>query len=770
MRLVQVAKALGMTGQELRKELLTVNFGVKPTDREVPDALAKGVIRFIAQRKGLTIDLDALGFSLDDETEEGGETEQKEEAPEEETTDAAAAQSAPTPTTAPAGPAAAVENLNVLRKLSLDDVPKEAIAKHEQAIKETKAQREAKLQEEKMQAALKKQANRPVTQQQIKKKEGLVLLPDQISVKELAEKTGIQVPQIISTLMKNGVMATITQSIDYDTAAIVATDLGIQVQREQRAAKAEDLLSRNLEELLKDEPENLQPRPPIVVVMGHVDHGKTAILDAIRETDVMKHEAGGITQHIGAYQVEHLLKAGDKTERHRITFLDTPGHEAFTAMRARGAQVTDIAIIVVSAEEGVKPTTVEAINHAAEANVPIIVAINKIDKERADVDRVKGELAAQGLQPEEWGGTTPFVLCSAVTKQGIPELLDQIVLMSELHAFKANPNRSAVATIIESHLDSSHGPLVTVIVNAGTLRVGDAFICDAMTGKVKAMMDAKGVRLTEVGPSGAVRMSGLESVPTVGEIVQVVASEREAKALLDAVHATEGDKPKRSFADLVSRLTEGKLTQLKIVLKADAQGSLEAIQAALAKVEAEGVTPKVIHAAIGAVSESDVMMAAASDGVVFSFNAPVSVDVRRTAEREGVQIREYGIVYELLDEVERLLKGLIEPEEEEKVLGHLEVRGVFLTKKSEQIIGGKVRDGLIKRVQFRLMREDKQVGTGRITSLKHVDKDIKEAKEGTECGLRVETSVPILEGDVLEVFLRELIRLRDTKDSIGLSK
>ncbi|MBI3331524.1 translation initiation factor IF-2 [Candidatus Peregrinibacteria bacterium] len=744
-----MAKALGMTGQELRKELLTVNFGVKPTDREVPEALAKGIIRFIAQRKGLTIDIDSLGFSLDDEDTETVEKNAEQ-------AEAATDVKAPEPVKA-APTATTPESLNVLRKLSLDDVSKEAIQKQQQQLRMTKAQREAQRQEERVQRAV--AAKKPQTmQEQIKKKEGLVMLPDQISVKELAEKTGIQVPQIIQTLMKNGVMATITQSIDYDTAAIVATELGIEVKREERSAKAEDLLSRNLKELLKDEPEHLKPRPPIVVVMGHVDHGKTAILDAIRETDVVKHEAGGITQHIGAYQVEHVLQSGGKEERHRITFLDTPGHEAFTAMRARGAQVTDIAIIVVSAEEGVKPTTIEAINHAKDAGVPIIVAINKIDKERADPDRVKGELAGQGLQPEEWGGTVPFVLCSAVTKQGISDLLDHIVLLSELHGFKANPNRSAVATVIESHLDSSHGPLVTVIVNAGTLRVGDPFVCGSMSGKVKAMMDAHGVRINDVGPSGAARMSGLSDVPTVGDIVQVVSSERDARSLLDVIRAREAEKPKRSFADLVSRLTEGKLTQLKIVLKADAQGSLEAIQHALGKMETQGVSPKVIHAAVGAVSDSDVQMAAASDGVVLSFNAAVSPDVQRTAEREGVQIREYNIVYELLDEVDRLLKGLIEPEIEENVFGHLEVRGVFLTKKSEQIIGGKVTDGVVKRVQFRLMRDGKEIGAGRITSLKHVDKDIKEAKEGQECGMRVETTAPILEGDILEVFSRELRR------------
>src|SRR3989344_4411277 len=641
MRLVQVAKALGMTGQELRHELSQVNFGVKPTDREIPDGIAKGVLRFLAQKKGITVNMESLGLDMGDEGEEREETAEAPALPA-----VAVVEEGPAVGAKPTS-AAHIEGLNVLRKLSLEGVPEAAIQKQAQELKKTsKADIAERTREQKAMALLtKKKPGHQTVQAQIKKKEGLVMLPDQISVKELAEKTGVQVPLLIQTLMKNGVMATITQSIDYDTAAIIATELGIQVQREERAAKAEDLFSRNVKELLKDEPENLQPRAPIVVVMGHVDHGKTAILDAIRETDVVKHEAGGITQHIGAYQVLHAM--GGSGERKGITFLDTPGHEAFTAMRARGAQVTDIAIIVVSAEEGVKPTTIEAINHAKAGNVPMIIAINKIDRERADPDRVKGEIAAHGLQPEEWGGTTPFVLTSAVTKQGISDLLDHILMMAELNDLRANPNRTAVATVIESHLDPSLGPLATLIVNAGTLEVGNVFICGSLLGKVKTMMDARGLRLEKVLPSGAVRISGFDGVPQVGDIVQVVASEKEARMLVDSILEKEADKPKRSFADLVSRLSEGKLTQLKIVLKADAQGALQAIEQALGKIVTPGVAPKIIHAAVGSVSESDVMMAAASDGIVLAFHAPVSNEVLRTAEREGVQVREYGIIYEL---------------------------------------------------------------------------------------------------------------------------
>lgn len=762
MRLVQVAKILGMTGQDLRHELTQVNFGVKPTDREIPDGLAKGVIRFIAQKKGLTIDVDAVMVaSLEPEKSEAGAEEQETEEVQPSGSAAleaqeSAEQSQPSPPVAGSAKPKSLpqDSLPVLRKLSLEGVSKDAIARQQ---KELQSQRRDPRKSFVAPQRDKKDATR--MQEQIKKKEGPVFLPDAISVKEFAEKTGVQVPKIIQTLMKNGIMATITQAIDYDTAAIIAGDLGVEVRREERAATAEDLVAHNLTELLRDEPENLVPRPPIVVVMGHVDHGKTALLDAIRHTDVVSQEHGGITQHIGATQVEHETKGIGKR---LITFLDTPGHEAFTAMRARGAQITDIVILVVSAEEGVRETTKEAIAHAKDAGVPIIVAITKIDKERADIDRVKGDVAGQGLQPEEWGGDIPVVPCSAITKQGIPELLDQVILIAELKELRANPKRGAVATVIESHLDTSLGSLATIIVNTGTLRMGDICVCGSAMGRVKAIIDGNGTRSTEVVPSGPAQISGLDAVAAVGEILQVVGSEKEARALQESIRQTLGEQKKQSFSDLVSRLSEGKLTQLKVIVKADAQGSLEAIQYALQNQSKEDpenpVTVKVIHAAVGAVSENDVMMASAGSAVILAFHSSVSNDVERAAEREGVKVREYTILYELLDEVEKFRQGLIEPVEEEKVLGHLEVRGVFLTKKSEQIIGGKVTDGVLKRVAFRLQRAGAVVGTGRILSIKHVDKDIKEAKEGSECGLKVDTSVPVLEGDVLEAYHKELKR------------
>jgi translation initiation factor IF-2 len=743
-----------MTGQQLRKELEHVDFGVKPTDREIPEAIANGVVRFLARKLGVTPDMTALtgGVAMPVEMEPLGA------APE---TPVVAAEEAPATSVAePAppvlGPKASSESLHVLRKLSLDDVPAAAIRRQER-LAPTPAPagpsgRGGGASRRPPHYGPRGPRPKPThnEQVQIKKKEGTVLLPEQITVKEFAEKAGFQVPQVVSALMRNGVMATITQSIDFDTAAIVAEELGVKVAKEQSVASVEHHLNRNLEELLRDEPENLVPRPPIVVIMGHVDHGKTSLLDAIRSSNVVAGEAGGITQAIGAYQVQHHDRA--------ITFLDTPGHHAFTAMRARGAQVTDIVILVVSSEDGVRETTVEAIAHAREAGVPILVAITKIDKPNADLERVRGDLAKHDLLPEEWGGKTPVVPCSAVSKQGIPELLDHVLLLADMEELRANPKRRAIATVIESHLDPALGPLATVIVNTGTLVVGETFVCGSTLGRVRAMMDARGKRVEAVTPSGAVRVSGFSETPQVGDILQVTASEREARTLHEQVLEHAGAQQKRGFADLVARLSEGKLSQLKVVLKADTQGSLEAIRGALDLRASGEVSVKVIHAAVGAVTESDAMMAAASEGMVIAFNVPVPNAVQRTAEREGVRVKTYEVIYALLDEVEVLLQGLLEPVEAESIQGHLEVRGVFMTKRSEQVIGGRVLDGIIKRFPFRLIRGEQVVGQGRITSLRKIDKDIKEAKEGTECGMRTETSLPIMEGDVLEVFTREIKR------------
>jgi translation initiation factor IF-2 len=748
MRLVQVAKILGITGQELRHELTQVDFGVRPTDREVTDNLAMGVIRFVATKRKINVDWEAVEAIRSGK--QGDTEDEKEE------------EAAPAETGA-AEPVVAkvqkVEGLNVLRKLTLENVSKEAVDRQKLALdrelKRPKVLSKEELEQRLVENKLLKQLDRKPkseNQEQIKQKSGSVMLPSSITVKEFAEKVGIQVPRVISSLMKNGVMASINQQIDFETASIVALELGVTVERDVGSVSVEALLRNDLATLTKeDDVTKLTPRAPIVTVMGHVDHGKTAILDAIRQTNVVAGEAGGITQHVGAYQVVHQGKA--------ITFIDTPGHEAFTAMRARGAQLTDIAILVVSAEEGVKPTTIEAINHIKDAAVPIIVALNKIDRPNADPERVKGELAAQGLQAEGWGGTVPVIPCSALTKQGIPELLEHILLVAELEELTANVSRPAIATVIESHLDKSRGPLASVIVNAGTLAVGAIIGCGGVDGRIKAMFDERGDRIESVGPSGPAMVTGLSELPKAGDILQVFGSDRELKEYLAAYHESRGREAKRGFADLVSRLSEGKLKELKIILKADAQGSLESIQEAMKKLTTDTVHPKVIHAAVGSVTESDVMMAAAGNAIVVGFNADVPSAVHKTADREGVAVKQYDIIYKLLEDLELLLKGLVQPVEEERVTGHLEVRGVFFTKGSEQIIGGKVTDGSLKRTPFRLMRGEQLVGTGRITSLKHVEKDIKEAKEGSECGMRVTCNTTVETGDILEAFMKEFTKI-----------
>ncbi len=740
MRLIEVAKKLGMTGQELRRELTQVDFGVKTTDREVPAALAHGIIRYLARKYNIEVK----------EEKEGEDAPPSLETPPD----------APTPpveqSAEQAVESAPQKKVHVLRKLSLEGsaVPTGAVVigvpVRPPPAKRilSKVQQEEQRQERKLEKLYEKKRVLE-QQQQIKAKSGVVELPDAISVKEFAEKAGVQVPQVISALMKNGVLVTINQHIDFDTASIVASELGVEVKKVQAGASAEGLIAGDLKVLLReDDPSHLLPRPPIVTVMGHVDHGKTAILDAIRKTNVAASEAGGITQRIGASEVTHDGKS--------VTFLDTPGHEAFTAMRARGAQITDIVILVVAADEGVRPTTVEAIDHAKDAGVPILVALNKVDKEGADLDRVKGELAKEDLQPEEWGGKTPVVPCSAKTGQGITNLLEHVLLLADELSLKANPHRLAVATVIEGHLDPSLGSVASVVVNAGTLRVADIVVCGSASGRVKSMLGSRGERIDTVGPSGAVQISGLSRVPEAGDILQVVPSEQEAKKLLAELLQARARGQVRGLGDLISRLSEGKLAVLKIVLKVDSGGSLEALRDALSKIKVEsGVAPKVIHGGVGAITEGDVMMAAASGGIVLGFNVGTSAHVEKIAAKEGVEVRLYDVIYKLLEDTSALLQGMVEPEEEERILGHLDVRGVFFEKKSEKIVGGKVLDGVIKRVPFRIFREGREVGTGRVTSLRHVEKEIKEAKEGSECGMRVETSVPIVLGDQLEAYVME---------------
>lgn len=589
------------------------------------------------------------------------------------------------------------------------------------------------------------QQPRPVTDR-------VVEIPEVITVKEFSEKTGIGAAKVIGELMKNGILANINQQIDYDTAQIIAMTLGIQLKKKRGEGSAEDVFSGNLESLLKqDEAADLKPRPPIVVVMGHVDHGKTKILDYIRNTNVVAKEAGGITQHIGAYQV---IKNNRK-----ITFLDTPGHEAFTAMRARGAKVTDIAILVVAADEGVKPQTVEALQHAQDAGVPIIVAINKIDKENAAPERVKGELGEYGLVPEEWGGSTIMVPVSAMTGQGMDTLLEMILLVADMANLKANPNREAVGTVIEANLNPSLGPVATVIVNTGTLHIGDNFVLGGTHGRVKVMKDSAGKNIQEVGPSTPVLIAGIAAAPQSGDILHVVANEQTARAqALNVQTLKEAEMlKKRGVGEIMSQISSGQLKQLKLVLKADTKGSLEALKQSIAQIKNDMVSVKTVLASVGNVTESDVMMAAAAGGIVMGFHVDVPLQVKKIAEREHVEVLQYTIIYKLLDDIKKILTGLLEPEIIENIMGRAEVKKIFMTEKKEMIVGCRIIKGHVEnKSKVRVFRQgpegETKVGDGQINTLKSFEKNVNEVNEGNDCGIRYEGFMPLLEGDILESY------------------
>ncbi len=578
-------------------------------------------------------------------------------------------------------------------------------------------------------------------------------IPDAISVKEFSEKTGLSPVKIIGELMKNGILANINQIIDFETASIIADDFGIKLKRKRSEAAIEDISTGNIEILLKEQDErDLQQRPPIVTVMGHVDHGKTKLLDAIREADVVSTEAGGITQHIGAYQVE---KNGRK-----ITFIDTPGHEAFTAIRARGARVTDIVILVVAADEGVKPQTIEALDHAKEAAVPIIVALNKIDKEDVNIDRVKAQLAELGLQPEDWGGKTPMVPVSALNGQGIPMLLEIILLIADMENLRANPNRPGVATVLEAHLDKSFGPVATIIVNTGTFHQHDAIVAGNICGRIKTMKNHLGVSLNIAPPATPIRISGLEGVPHAGDIVQVVPSFEEARRKAEQINLLRKQSSNVASAgnieQIMSAIQAGKLKTLKVVLKADALGSLEALKLSLAQVKKDEVSVKIIHSGVGDITESDVMMAAASGGIVVGFHTLASSHVQRVAEITGVQIFIYQIIYKLIEDLKKILSGLLEPEVTQVTLGHAEVRKVFMTEKKSMIVGCRVVDGKVEnKTRLRVLRKGELIGEGFLETLKRINDVVHEIGEGNECGMKFEGPVKLEEGDMLESWKEE---------------
>jgi len=579
-----------------------------------------------------------------------------------------------------------------------------------------------------------------------------LVIGETITVQELAGKMKISAAAVIKKLMSLGVLATINQEIDHETAAIVAAESGFEVQVKFELDQ-EALLSQEPE----DDPALLQPRPCVVTVMGHVDHGKTSLLDAIRQTNVTATEVGGITQHIGAYQVEHNNK--------KITFIDTPGHEAFTAMRARGASVTDIAVLVVAADDGVMPQTVEAINHAKAANTPIIVAINKIDKPEADPERVKRQLTEYELVPEEWGGQTICVPVSAKTGQGLSELLEMILLVAEISDLKANPNRPARGTIIEAELDKGRGPVATVLVQNGTLHVGDNILAGTAAGRVRAMTDHLGRRVKSAGPSTPVEVLGFSEVPQAGELLYVVADEKLARQiaakriLRKREEEIKAAAPKVSLDDLFKQIQEGQVKELNIILKADVQGSVEALKKALEGLSTDEVRVNIIHSGVGLISETDILLASASSAIVLGFNVKTDGNARRAAEAEKVDIRTYRVIYDAINDVKAAMSGLLEPEYRETTIGRAEVRKIFKVSRVGTIAGCYVKEGKLTRdAKIKLIRDGKLVYEGRLDSLKRFKDDVREVAEGYECGLTLENFNDIEEGDLIEAITTETIK------------
>ena len=573
-----------------------------------------------------------------------------------------------------------------------------------------------------------------------------IVIPEVLTIKELADKMKLQPSAIIKKLFLQGKVVTVNQEIDYDQAEEIALEYDVLCEKEEKVDVIAELLKEE-----EDPEESLVARPPVVCVMGHVDHGKTSLLDAIRQTNVTAREAGGITQHIGAYVVE--------INGQTITFLDTPGHEAFTAMRMRGAQATDIAILVVAADDGVMPQTVEAINHAKAAGVEIIVAINKIDKPSANIDRVKQELSEYELIPEDWGGTTICVPVSAHTKEGIQDLLEMILLTAEVKELKANPDRRARGLVIEAELDKGKGPVATVLVQKGTLRVGDNVAVGPCHGKVRAMMDDKGRRVKEAGPSTPVEILGLNDVPGAGEIFMAMSSEKEARSFAETFIAEgknkliEETKSKLSLDDLFSQIKAGNVKELPLIVKADVQGSVEAVKQSLVKLSNEEVVVKVIHGGVGAINESDVSLAAASNAIIIGFNVRPDATAKSVAEQEKVDIRLYRVIYQAIEDVEAAMKGMLDPIFEEKVIGHAVVRQTFKASGVGTIAGCYVMDGKFQRdCSCRITRDGEQLFDGKLASLKRFKDDVKEVAAGYECGLVFEKFNDIQEDDMVEAY------------------
>ena len=589
-------------------------------------------------------------------------------------------------------------------------------------------------------------------QLEIAKKQQLkVMIPDEINVGELALRMKKTAKEVITRLIKLGVFASVSDVVDYDTAALVAMEFGCKVEKEVVVTVEEKLIDDH-----EDSEDELVGRAPVVVVMGHVDHGKTSLLDYIRHANVASGEAGGITQHIGAYTVE--------VNGSPITFLDTPGHEAFTSMRARGAMVTDIAILVVAADDGIMPQTVESINHAKAAGIPLVVAINKMDTVGANPERIKQQLTEYDIVPEEWGGETIVCPISAKTGEGIDALLENLVILAEVQELKANPNRAAKGAVIEARLDKGRGPIMTVLVQNGTLRLGDIIIAGTAVGRVRTMINDKGMRITEAGPSVPVEISGMSEVPSAGDTFNAVADERMARELVEErktqqKNASFGVGKKVSLEDLFSQIQAGEMKTLNIIVKADVQGSAEAVKASLEKITNDEVRVKVIHSAVGAISESDVMLAATSGAIIVGFNVRPDNAARDSAARANVDMRMYRVIYDCINEIEAAMKGMLAPKFEEVVIGHAEVRETYKVSKVGTVTGCYVLDGKIQRgCSVRVLRDNIVIHEGELASLRRFKDDVKEVASGYECGMQVEKFNEIKVGDVIECFVMQQIK------------
>lgn len=602
----------------------------------------------------------------------------------------------------------------------------------------------------------KKKSSPPVQTPPVRKEKELpkkISYTDTLTVAELAKKLHREPSEIIKKLFMLGVIATINQELDKDAIELITSEYGVEVE-EKVSVDISDLESF----ITEDSPENLSERPPVVTIMGHVDHGKTTLLDSIRHTKVTQGEAGGITQHIGAYQVEINQK--------KITFLDTPGHAAFTTMRARGAQVTDITILVVAADDGVMPQTVEAINHAKAAGVPIIVAVNKIDKPDANPERVMQELSEYGLIAEDWGGDTIFVPISALTGKGIDQLLEMILLVSEMEELKANPNRNAYGTVIEAKLDKGRGSVATLLVQNGTLKIGDPIVVGNTYGRVRAMVNDRGRRVKEAGPSAAVEITGLNEVPQAGDRFVVLEDEKTARQVGEArsqkaLQETRNETARVSLDKLFEQMKQGELKELNIIVKADVQGSAEALVASLQKIDVEGAKVNIIHTGVGAITESDIILATASNAIIVGFNVRPNPNAKRMAEEENVDIRLHRIIYKVIDEIEQAMKGLLDPEYQEKVIGQAEVRTTFKVSKVGTIAGSYVTDGKVTRdSSVRLIRNGIVIFEGEIDSLKRFKDDVKEVSQGYECGITIKNFNDIKEGDIIEAYIMEKIKAK----------